>query len=75
MNNMLCWGIATFVLVLLFGKDKYESLCIGVCFPLFLLFLPLVGILTGYLCPSTLDGALRNADLHLGLDGFALSRW
>lgn len=56
-------------------KDPYEDFWIGLGLPIFLVVLVLTARFTGWLAPNTLDGLLRQADLSLGLDGFAFTRW
>jgi hypothetical protein len=55
--------------------DKYEDFCIGVSIPVFVCLLLPIGAATGWLRPATLDVFFRRADMALGLDGFALTRW
>jgi hypothetical protein len=55
-------------------KDIYPEVCLGVALPIFFIFLAPLGIATAWARPSTMDVALRHADLALGLDGFALTR-
>jgi hypothetical protein len=56
-------------------KDKYADVCIATALPVFLLLLAPIGIATAGLRPAMLDLAFRQADLALGLDGLALTRW
>src|SRR5215467_4677183 len=56
-------------------RDKYEDFCIAVSIPIFILLLLPIGAFTGWMRPNTMDGALRHADLLLGLDGLAFTRW
>jgi len=55
--------------------DKFEDFCIGVSIPVFVCLLLPIGAATGWLRPATLDVFFRRADMALGLDGFALTRW
>jgi membrane-associated phospholipid phosphatase len=55
--------------------DKFEDFCIGVSIPVFVCLLLPIGAATGWLRPATLDVLFRRADMALGLDGFALTRW
>jgi PAP2 superfamily len=56
-------------------KDIYPEVCLGVALPIFFILLAPFGIVTAWARPSTMDVALRHADLALGLDGFAMTRW
>jgi hypothetical protein len=77
---MLLYAFAGFALIVIAsfiqkGVNRFQYFCVGASMPLFLVFgLPLGGV-TGLLRPATLDMALRNTDLWLGLDGLALTRW
>src|SRR5580765_6709093 len=55
--------------------DKFEDFCIGVSIPVLVCLLLPIGAATGWLRPATLDVFFRRADMSLGLDGFALTRW
>lgn len=56
-------------------KNPYEDFWIGLGMPIFLVVLLATARFTGWLAPNTLDGALRQIDLSIGLDGFAFTRW
>jgi PAP2 superfamily len=54
-------------------EDKYADVCVAAALPIFIM-LP-VALLSGYIRPATIDGALRSADMLLRLDSFAFSRF
>ena len=57
------------------AKDKYQDFCVGAAIPIAVLLLLPFGYVTGLLCPRTLDATLRQIDLALHLDGFAMTSW
>jgi membrane-associated phospholipid phosphatase len=76
---MLVYGFLGLFLILLSSfirrtKDKYRDVCIAVAIPITLILLKPFGLISGHLRPVTLDGPLRDVDLFLHLDGFALTR-
>ena len=77
---MLIYGFLGFIAIVTAAfvrkiPDKYEDTCIGAAVPLFLLLLLPLELLTGWIRPMTMDLAFRHADLALGLDGLAFTRW
>ena len=56
-------------------RNPYEDFAIGLAMPILLMVLVWTAHVTSWLAPTTLDGLLRQVDLSLGLDGFALTRW
>jgi hypothetical protein len=77
---MLSYALAGFLLIMLVSflrgtKDKYLDLYVSAALPIFISFLILLGPITSWIRPETIDGQLRAIDLALGLDGFALTRW
>jgi membrane-associated phospholipid phosphatase len=74
------YALAGFALILVVSflrgtKDKHADLYVGAAIPIFICLLRLLGPLTAWVRPETIDGSLRAIDLALGLDGFTLTRW
>jgi PAP2 superfamily len=76
---MLCYALAGFVLIVaLARKETWQvDVLVGLALPVVtLILLPSCSFFVAALQhPSTVDAALRHADLTLHLDGFALTRW
>src|SRR6185437_16334227 len=77
---MLPYAMAGFAVILAASflrgtKDKHEDLYVAAALPIFICLLRLLGPLTSWLRPHTIDGSLRAIDQVLGLDGFAMTRW
>ena len=76
MNDYALLGFVVILAVsFIRGTNKYHDFLIGVCVVTFCFSLTPFAMFISWLRPMTIDGMLRQTDLALGLDGFALTRW
>jgi hypothetical protein len=77
---VLTYSLAGFALVMVVAflrrvPDKYDDFCFGAMLPVMGVLLMPLRIITSWISPVTIDLPLRQLDVALGLDGFALTRF
>ena len=75
---MLAFSLVGMALILAWSARRgfaETDLLVALAIPITLFMLAPLKIATVFLCPTTMDAALRHIDLLLGLDGFAVTRW